>query len=188
VKYRVTTAPTVEPVSIAEAQAQTRSVTTDTTENTLLTALIVAAREYCEKYTRRALAPQTIEAYPESFYQRMELPMPPLTAVTSIKYTDTTATENTFTGYVVDTYSEPGRIAIPENVSFPSFTQYVINPIKIVYTCGYTAATIPKAIKQAILLLVGHWYINREAAGVEVSKPIEFSVKNLLSLYKVGYF
>ena len=72
-KYRVTVPPIFEPVTFDEAQAHLRS-DDDVTENGTITALITAAREYCEAVTRRALAVQTIEAYPERFSQRIELP------------------------------------------------------------------------------------------------------------------
>lgn len=182
--YIIKTAPTVEPVTLAEAQAHCRSID-DTAENATLTALIIAAREYCEMYTRRALAPQTIELYLDYFPAVIKLPMPPITSVTSIAYKDYLGTETTIAAmdYIVDTVN--GCINQAYGKSWPSFTPYVSNPIKITYVTGYVTA--PKSIKQAMLLLIGHWYENRSATG-EVRKPIEFSVKNLLSLYRVGYF
>jgi uncharacterized phiE125 gp8 family phage protein len=186
INYIIKTAPTVEPVSLAEAQAHCRSID-DTAENATLTALIIAAREYCEQYTRRALAPQTIELYLDYFSTDIYLPLPPVTAVTSIIYTDYlgVATTVSASDYIVDLINN--RIIPAYDKTWPAFTPYATNPIKITYVAGYTAATVPKAVKQAILLLVGHWYINREATGT-ADKPIEFSVKNLLTLHKSGWF
>lgn len=183
--YRVTISPIFEPVSLDEAQAHCRSID-DTAENATLTGLITAAREYCEMYTRRALAPQTIELYLDYFPAVIKLPMPPVTSVTSIAYKDYLGTETTIaaTDYIVDTVN--GCINQAYGKSWPSFTPYVSNPIKITYVTGYVTA--PETIKQAMKLLIGDWYIHREATAVEVSKPIEFSVKNLLSLHRVGWF
>ena len=64
-RYRVTVPPAFEPVTLDEAQAHLRS-NDDVTEKTAITALITAAREYCEAVTRRAGRP-TIEGYPERF-------------------------------------------------------------------------------------------------------------------------
>jgi len=183
--YIIKTAPTTEPVTLAEAQAHCRSID-DTAENATLTGLITAAREYCEQYTRRALAPQTIELYLDYFPYEIKLPMPPITSVTSITYKDYLGTETTVSAsdYVVDTVK--GCINQAYGKTFPSFTPYISNPIKVTYVAGYIAA--PKTVKQAMLLLIGHWYVNRSATGTEVNKYIEFGVKNLLSLYKAGYF
>lgn len=162
----------------------------DATEDSLILALIAAAREYCENYTGRALATQTIEAYLDDFPCRseIELPMPPLQSVTSVKYKDSAGTETTMTAitaYIIDTDSDVGRIVLPYGLTWPSFTPYTVNPIKIRYVTGYT--DVPKSIKQAMLLLIGHWYANREAVG-DVGGQIEFAVKALLSQWRVRWF
>lgn len=47
-------------------------------------------------------------------------------------------------------------------------------------------ANVPKTVKQAILLLVGHWYENREAAmDKATSRDVDFSVGALLGLDRV---
>ena len=164
-----------------------------TAEDDLLSALITAAREYCEGFTGRALATQTIEAYPNYFPLKnyIKLPRPPLQSVTSVKYKNSAGTETTMTAttqYIADTESDIGRIVLSYGASWPSFTPYPVNPIKITYVTGYYASNlIPKSIKQAMLLLIGHWYENREAVG-NVGGQIEFAVKALLSMYRVRWW
>lgn len=163
----------------------------DATEDNLLTALITGAREYCEGYTGLALATQTREAYPEKFpcVNEIEIPYPPLQSVTSVKYTDSAGSETTLTentDYIVDTDSLVGRIVLPYAETWPTATLNTVNPIKIRYVAGYTT-DIPKSIKIAMLLLIGHWYANREACG-PVAPQIEFAVKALLSMYRVRWF
>ena len=169
--------------------------TGDAEENTLIEALITAAREYCEGYTRRALATQTIEAYLHCFpwNDRFELLMPPLQSVTSVKYKDSDGIETTMTAgtdYIVDTESDVGGIVLSYGSSWPSFTPYPLHPIKVRYVAGYNSTNpVPKTIKQAMLLLIGHWYANREAVLLgTISKEIEFAVKALLSLWRAGWF
>lgn len=165
--------------------------TGDSVEDSLLTALITAAREYCEGFTGRALATQTIEAYPEYFCGDMELPRPPLQSVTSVKYKDSESTETTLTedtDYIVDTDSVFGRLVLPYNKNWPTFTAYPVNPIRVRYDAGYSDTDpIPQTIKLAMLLLIGHWHKNREAVG-KVEGQIEFAVKALLTLHKVRWF
>lgn len=168
--------------------------TGDSAEDALLSGLITASREYCEAFTRRALATQTIEAYLDCFplKDRIALPRPPLQSVTSVKYKDSAGDETTLTqntDYIVDTESDIGGIVLPYGKSWPSFTAYPLNPIKITYVAGYASNLIPKTIKQAMLLLIGHWYENREAVITGgISKGIEFAVNALLSMYRVGWF
>lgn len=158
-------------------------------EDALLTSLITVAREYCEGYLWRALATQTIEAYPARFpcCNCIELPRPPLQSVTSIQYKDSSGTETTMTegtDYIVDADSNVGRIVLPNGKLWP-VASYPVNPIKIVYVAGYCKENpIPLSIKQAMLLLIGHWYANREAVGA-VGGAVDFSVKSLLCAYKV---
>jgi uncharacterized phiE125 gp8 family phage protein len=161
--------------------------TGDVVEDSLLCSLITAAREYCEVYTGRAIAEQTIEAYPERFCDNgIELPRQPMQSVISIKYKDSAGNESTLTediDYLVDV---DNGIIIPKS-NWPRFSPYPINPIMIRYTAGYTSSTIPQTIKLAILLLIGHWNANREATG-RVEPEIEYSVKTLLKMHKVRWF
>ena len=64
----------------------------------------------------------------------------------------------------IDIYSEPARLSETYGYSWPS-TYDRLNAIEITFLAGYgaTAATVPETIKQAILLLLAHYYENREA-------------------------
>ena len=185
-KYAVTTAPSTEPISLAEAKLHLRTITGDTTEDTaILTPLISAAREYCENITGRAIAKQTVKAYPEKFESVMDLPRAPIRSITAIKYVDENNTTTTMDAadYALD--GEYGRLAI---LTIPSFTPRALNPIEIEYEAGYT--TTPKLIRQAMLLLIGHWYINREAVatGAVTTVEIDMTTRALLRQYKDWWF
>jgi uncharacterized phiE125 gp8 family phage protein len=188
--YKIITPVSTEPVTLLDALTHIRVSPDELDEQSLVSSLITAAREYCEGVTRRALATQTIEAYPARFPPgcEIELPRPPLQSVTSVKYTDSAGTETTLTAdtdYIVDTDGPIGRIVLPYGKSWPAVTLYTVNPIKIRYVAGYT--TIPAMYRQAILLLVGHWYENREVVG-QVTGKMEIAVDALLSMDKAGWF
>ena len=157
---------------------------------------ITAAREYCENATGRGLATQTIEQYLDHFpyLNCIELVNPPLQSVASVVYKDSAGNETTLvedTDYIVDTDSSVGRIVLPYSKLWPIFIPYSVNAVTITLTAGYfTSRPIPKPIKQAILLLIGHWYENREAVmtgAVNMTKKIEFAVDNLLAMYQVRW-
>ena len=175
----------VEPISITEAKLHLRltSITEDSSEDTLIVDLIEAARGYCENYTGRSYAAQTLEYYIDAFPVEIDLPRKPVKSVTSIIYKDYEGTETTLTAntdYIVNVDS--GKIALPYGKSWPTFTPYPLNPIKITYLTG-DAGVFPSPVKAAMLLLIGHWYANREAGG-SVSSEVVFSVRSLLDQYR----
>ncbi|MEL7609497.1 MAG: head-tail connector protein [Bacillota bacterium] len=180
-RYKVITPPAAEPVSLADAKLHLRA--DGTAEDTLISNLIVAAREHCEDETRRALVEQTIEAYPQAFGD--PLPRPPMRDVLSVVYKDSSGVEHTLTAgqdYLVDIVHE--RLVLPPRKSWPVFEPYPVSPITIQYTAGYDS--LPKTIRQAMLLLIGHWYVNREAVGT-VGVEIEMAVKRLLTAKKARW-
>ncbi len=158
---------------------------------------ITAAREYCEGITGRGLATQTIEQYLDFFPNRncIELVSPPLQSVTSVIYKDSDGDETTLTedtDYIVDLDSNIGRIVLPYGKSWATFTPYSVNPITITFITGYFSSDpIPKVIKQAMLLLISHWYENREAVmtgAINMTKKIEFAVDALLTMKRIRWF
>jgi len=158
------TAPTEEPVSLEEAKDHLR-VSTDT-EDATIEAAIVAAREYCEAVTRRQFVTATYKLTLDSWPSVIRPPRPPLVSVTSIGYTDTNGDAQTFSSsnYTVDTYSEPGRIALAYGQSWPDVQSGIIAPITVTYVAGYGAATaVPRSIKAAMLLCIADLYEHREA-------------------------
>lgn len=163
---RMSTAPTSEPVTLIEAKAHLR-VDIDTDDD-LITALIQAAREEFENQADRTLFVTTWRLYLEHWprYDYIDLPRAkPLVSVTSLTYTDENDVVNTFdsSNYVVDVNRWPGRLRLRENANWPTPELAESSPITITYTAGYASVdNIPQRYKQAILLLVGHWYENRE--------------------------
>ena len=193
---KLITKPTSEPVTLAEAKAHLRVV--NDAEDSLINGLITAAREYCEYYQNRAYITQTWELWLDKWPEKnfIKIPKPPLQSVQSVKYygiDDTDDTEYTLDTeeYYIDDKSEPGRVSLAYNKSWPSVTLRPISGICVTFTVGYLpagegenedpAGNVPQGVKQAILLLVGHWYENREASIIgHVSREIEFAAHALL--------
>src|SRR5262245_31880006 len=108
-RYTLTTAPTEEPVTLAEAKTQCRIF--DTGEDGYLMALIVAARRHIEAITGRQICTATWKLNLDEFPAwAIELRRFPLQAIGSIKYYDTSAVQQTlnFLLYQVDAASTPG--------------------------------------------------------------------------------
>lgn len=186
---RVITQPENEPVSLSEVKLHLRVEHNE--EDTLIASLIKTAREVAEtSFTWRALAIQTFEYTLDRFPsdRSVYLPRPPLKTVESISYKDRTGTETVLNTdcYIVDTAAEPGRVVLVPEASWPDVELYPTSAVRIRFTAGYDATDIPESIKQGMLLMIGHWYENREAVVVgNVAREVPFAVEALLYPYRV---
>lgn len=183
--FKVVTPVATEPVTLAEARLQCKVDSDDTSHDALITGLITAAREFAEHYTGRALASQTLEmaldcfpgvsewsigkCTPDPMDDFIDLDMPPVATITSVKYTDTAGVEQTVSSgdYALSLYGDSRRVAPTYGKYWPT-TRDIPNAVRILYVTGYTTA--PKAVKAAILLhveiecpLVPHTPAEREA-------------------------
>jgi len=188
---KIVTEPAAEPVTTAEAKSHLRvDISTD---DTLIGSLITAARQMTEQITRRTLITQTWELTEDDWPggDTIVIPLPPLQSISSIKYTDDDGVEATFgtANYVVDTMSEPGRVRLTSGASWPSDTLQELNGVTIRFVAGYGTAgsAVPQAMRQAMLMLLGHWYENREAVLLSgaIPKEIPFAVDALLWPYRI---
>ena len=184
-----TSAPSVEPVTVAEAKAHMR--VDHSTDDTLIGNLIKAAREHCEHSTGRALITQTWESrfdyWPSGGV--IYVPKPPLQSVTSIVYIDTAGASTTLSAsvYDVDTNATPGRILPAYNESWPSVQDHT-NVITVTYVAGFgdAASDVPEGLRIAILQLVAQWYEHREAISAGISTAdLPFAVDSLFRLHEV---
>lgn len=184
---KMITGPAAEPVSLTEVKSHLR-IDSDT-EDTYLGTLIQTAREFCENFQNRAYITQTWELTTDSWgCFPLDIPLPPLISVESIKYFDTENVEATWdaANYFVDIDSEPGRIGLGYLVTLPQTVLRPTNGVKIQFIAGYGAALdVPLRIKQAILMLVGHYYENRETVSPVDLKEVPLAVKSLLWLDRI---
>lgn len=135
-----------EPLSLALAKSHLRVDSTD--DDNLIQGLITAARVHCEGFQNRAYLQQTwdlwLDAWPPG--DHIDIPLPPLQSVESVKHYGTDDTEYTFsTDYCdVDDKGFRGRVALKYGVTWPSMTLRPTNGIVIRFVAGYEtyAATV----------------------------------------------
>ena len=172
------TTPVNEPVNLTEAKSHLRVDVSD--DDALIYNLVKACRIAFEEQNGRTLFTTTwryvLDKWPSKDY--IELPRPPLASVTSIKYTDSGDTENTWSSgsYVVESNRTPGRVHLAYGESWPSGTLRPSSPIEIIYVAGWdNTSNIPEIYKQAIKLLLSQYYENRENATGDVMHDIPFA-------------
>jgi uncharacterized phiE125 gp8 family phage protein len=183
--YKVVTPIATEPVTLAEFKIHLK-LGAETVEDSLLEGLIRSAREWCEAYTRRALATQTLELLMDHFPPHgIVLPKPPLQSVTSIKYKDYAGIETTLasSAYITDSDSDVARIVPAYGTYWPAFVAYPINPIRIRFVSGYT--DLPRSIKEAIILKASLGYLNRDLAVAAETESTMDAIYSLLGAYRV---
>lgn len=178
----VTSLPSIEPITTAEAKAFLRVDISD--DDTLIDALIKSARQFCEEYTGRTLINTTyklsLDGFIEdqvpikeglyqapymNFYKRyIALPRPPLVSVTSVKTFNDSDTESTFASskYYVDTQRNPGRVVLRDGETFPTDLR-VANAVEITYVGGYgaVASNVPSPILVGLREHITYLYEHR---------------------------
>jgi len=163
------------------------------TDSALITNLIGTALEDCQDFQNRQFITATWEYWLDEFPSKnqIDIPLPPLQSITAIKYYGTDNTEYTMaaTDYFVDTKSFVGRVVLAYGKTWPSTVLRPGNGVYIEFIAGYgvTATDVPKAVKSAMLLMIGHLYKNREAIldGTVDAKELPMGIKHLLSKNRV---
>jgi hypothetical protein len=115
----------------------------------------------------------------------------PLIAVSSISYYDAAGVQQTLTAgtdYGVDATSCPGRVFPAPGTNWPA-TQDRPGAVLVTYTAGYaTQNAIPATMLQAMRLLIGHWFENREAVTLQTnSAELPMGVQFLLDKVRIRW-
>ena len=114
----------------------------------------------------------------------IQFPRAPLVSVQSVQYLDANGTLQTMpsSSYIVATGS-PGRMQPTFGTIWP-VTLPVISAVTIEFTAGYgpDATTVIESDQQAVLMMVGHYYENREAVAQGTLLPVPMAVEHLLGI------
>lgn len=184
-KLTVKTAPTVEPITVADLKLHCRIDNDD--EDDLLESLIKTARTYVEQRTKRTLLQTTYELYLDWFPAEIVLPLPPVSSLTSITYYDTGGSSQTLSSsvYTLDSKQDPAVIVEAYGQSWPA-TRDIPNAITVTYVAGYGAAatSVPDALKRAVAMYAAHLYENREPVG-DAGTVIPLAIDSLIRMYEV---
>jgi uncharacterized phiE125 gp8 family phage protein len=199
---KIITEPAVEPVTLEQVKNHSR-ITHIEDDSWLLMAMIVA-RQLIEKTCELSLITQTRQmtfpSFPQNFltlqnfqpqplYSYIKLAYGPTISISEIKYYDQTNTLQTLNDYQATLESNPCLIVPGIGKNWPSTIANRLDAVKVTFVAGYgDPENVPAALKQAILLLVDHWYSNRSAIGMGSPGPIPFGVDSLINLFASGNY
>ena len=182
-----TVAPATYPVTSAEVKAQLQIDSGDTTWDTLIDAYIAAATAYLDGYSGilgRCIISQTWEARFECFESEFELPFPDVSAVV-VKYYDIANALQTYSSSYYQLVQEAcgSVVSVYPTSVYPALSVTREDRVVITMTVGYSS--VPAAIKQAILMIIGHWFTNRETVAIgQTVADIPFGASALLAPYR----
>lgn len=194
-----------EPISIEQCRAHLEApiygdTDVDDIDDIMILAWLGAAREHCENFLGLSLSPRTLEIALDSFPTTtidgrtwVELPMGPVTEIVSVSVgepsddTDAEEFELAADTYVLDDYKVPARLVTVSG--WPSITT-ATNAIKVRYIAGYEIDTdgvssMPKSIRAAMLLILGHLYANREDSTEKSMQSIPNGAEALMRPLRV---
>lgn len=181
------TAPSEYPVTLAEAKAHCRVDFTD--DDTYITSLITAATTYLDyQYgilgqaliTQRwsvAVDGPAVDA--EENFDHIHIPIVPTQTLISIQYYDTDEVLQTATLSDFRLVADGSWAYVRPNTGVDWPTTYDrADAITVTADCGFgDPEDVPSTIKHAMLLLICHWYENRESvsAGIDMmTVPMTF--------------
>ena len=184
----LTSGPASEPVTVAEAKAHLRVDATQ--EDTLIASLILTSRLHVEAALGLALITQSwrvlLDRWPPE--KDVELPLRPLQSIAAVRVlpAEGAAVVIDAANYLADTASVPPRL-VRTGVIWRQPGK-AANGIEIDLTAGYgdDASDVPAPVRQALLLLIAHWYERREP--IEVGSPdtmVPAAVSDLLEPYRL---
>jgi uncharacterized phiE125 gp8 family phage protein len=187
---QVTVAPAADVVTLAEAKAHLRVEAEDTDNDAAIRGYVSAAVSYAEQYTGLRLAPQTVKLRAWALDAcTFRLPTAPIESITSITYLDQDGAEQALdaSAYVTDLNGIHPTLSRAYHQTWPAH-RVTLGSITITAVCGYAAGQVPTPIKQAILLMVGDWFSNRETTDPSRVQAIEMvAVDALLANYRRAY-
>lgn len=170
--YTVINSPSWHPITLIEAKVHLR-VEHDL-ENDLIEGLIAAATDRAEGFLNRKIPSQKVRETWNDWNelrciqngkQYLELTAAPVQSIELFNYLPCgkeIPVEITSDEYRVNMTDLLTTIAMKGNASFPTETVEFAG-ITVEYTVGYAAiGKVPKAIKQAMLLMIGTWYDCRD--------------------------
>lgn len=153
----VTVAAASEPITRAEAKIHCKVDGTD--DDALIDALISASRSAVEKFCGIKIGSQTVVLRCSKWCDLVDLPVAPISSITSVTYLDTDGVEQTLSTSVYEGVLiglEPS-IRLKINQSWPA-TRCVSDAIRVTVVAG--AAADPEVLA-ALKLTVSAFYDNR---------------------------
>lgn len=193
--------PPIEPVTLAQAKLQCKVDDDILEDDELIEELIGAARELAEDYCKRTFIETTWEltlsCFPATLWTptAITLPMGPIIEVLRLSYLDIDAARQDIDVSTLQAalHAEPPYLLPAFGTYWPA-NQAQVGSILVEYRAGYPSGSpadanaVPKKAKQAIKMMVAHWYNHRADVVSEtrqIPTTIPYGFERLLDSLRV---
>ena len=212
-KSKVTTAPTIEPITLEEVKEHLRL--TSTNEDDLILDYIASARQMAEDITGRKFINQTLTGYVDSFGRGnvhgkwwtgtqtgtyfthlldgkafVDFDWTPVSSITQVDTIDDDNVETVYdsSNYYLENYDDdmPARMHLNNNATLPTDFR-AQNAVKVQYVAGYgaTRSSVPQKLRHAIKMMTAVLYNKRGDCEDGESCACEAGQMNNLLMYKL---
>lgn len=163
---KLITAAATMPVSLASVKLHCG--VEDSTFDALLTELLADAVNHVEELLGRSLGEQTWLLTLDAFADAIELRRGPVLGIVAsgFKYVNAAGTLTVVPAelYTLDLVTQPSWIVRNEDAAWPETTAKP-NAVEVTFTAGWTEATLPRALRRAVCVLVAAWFEDRTASA-----------------------
>lgn len=193
--WRELAPPTTEPLTVDEVRLALRIDTGD--DDATVARMITGARQKIERTINHLYVTRQVKITMDDWWAPnyetssniVHLLPGPVSAVDDVQYIiGGTLTSLDPSRYQVDLSRVPARLAPALDQQWPH-PDPVLAAVQITMTVGYADAdAVPEDLQQALYLLIGHWYENREPYQQDGREPqeIRMGLQYLLNGYSRG--
>lgn len=168
-------------VTLADAKEFLRVDSSD--EDTTITALLDAAVAWVEDYCNRSFTAGNSAVFHVERWRNAALAYGPVTAITHVKYDDTSGAEQTLdtSKYYIGAATDGSMMIYFHDT--PDLETYNAHPVRVTAAVGVEESA---NVKHAVKMLVAHWYENRRAV-VTGTTPVQvpMAVESLLNVERI---
>lgn len=183
------TAPYADLLTLAETKEWLRIDADVTEDDTLITALIETAVNYCEKYVNRVFTGRSVSAYFANLTQEtgcdpfLQIRRDPVSSITDVwGYAGGDYVVLDPEDYEMQRRSAFNRVFFRKTLILDK----VAYPIKIDFQAGYgDPAAVPEAIKTAVKQMILFLYENRGDVAPEGKIGMPLETKAILGKYRI---
>jgi uncharacterized phiE125 gp8 family phage protein len=192
------TGPALEPLTLAEVKQQCRVDTSD--DDAFLQRAIKSAREVIEGPHGAGIVmiASQWQMRLDGLMPEIWIPTGPIISIDALAYIDEAGALQTLAAerYQWRKGAFEARIRPAYGLSWPTVRR-VFDSIRVTFTAGYAGTDddppsldlVPSPLKTAMLMLIGHWYENRETVVIgQVPVEIQLGFHALVNRYRVGRF
>lgn len=191
-RSQLVNAPLVSPITLPEVKFQLRIEHDE--DDALITRLIDVATAFADVkgVLGKAMITQTwADWMGPNPTQSVQLLLGPVQSVNAVKYYDVDGNLQTDTLSNYNLFGLPSRKIVEPKSGFNwPVTQDRDDAIQIEYVIGYgdDPSDVPRTVRHALMLMVGHWYENREQTQMDQLADIPFGFMELINIHKESWY